>query len=73
MSRYRSVPAYSFALRCVGQDEFEIYWTVDFYYATSRLWYPRRFRRLTDWQGACRFARKHNLAIPARAGDEVAA
>jgi hypothetical protein len=39
-------------------------WTVDFYYADSRLRYPRRFERDTDEAGARRFCKRWNTPFP---------
>ena len=41
-----------------------ISWTVDYYYKSSQLRWPRRFRKDTDYTGAVRFAKKHGLLIP---------
>lgn len=64
MSRHRSAPAYGHRIRHIGGDTFRIYWTVDFYYPTSRLRHPRTFGRETTRSGAERFAKKHGLPLP---------
>lgn len=47
-------------------DDYTIGWTVDYYYQSSRLRWPRSFRRTTDAAGARRFCRKHKLLLPER-------
>jgi hypothetical protein len=47
-------------------DGFVISWTVDFYYASSRLCHPRSFRRYTDERGARRFCKRHGIPFPER-------
>lgn len=64
MSRHRS--SSSTGHRCIRTPygDFEISWTVDFYYPGSRLRYPRRFRRLTNERGARRFCTRWRIALP---------
>ncbi len=61
MSRYRSSGSHGQHIRKAGEDWFVISWTVDFYYPTSRLRFPRTFRRNTDLAGAKRFAKRWKL------------
>ena len=63
MSRHRSAPAYGHSVRRYSFG-YRMQWTVDFYYAGSRMRYPRTFTRDTDAAGAKRFAKKHGLADP---------
>ncbi len=42
---------------------YRLSWTVDYYYRTSALRYPRRFERDTDFEGAVRFCKKHGLTL----------
>ena len=44
--------------------KWEIAWTIDRKVAGSRLRWTTTFRRLTDYAGAVRFARKHGLPLP---------
>lgn len=64
MSRHRPSTAYSHFIRHWGGDDYQIGWTVDYYYPTSRLRHPRSFRRNTDLAGAKRFAKKWKLKEP---------
>lgn len=64
MSRYRPASAYNHFIRQWGNDDYQIGWTVDYYYPTSRLRHPRSFRRNTDLAGAKRFAKRWKLAEP---------
>lgn len=67
MSRYHSAPAYAFGIQRIGRpgsDHYRMYWTVDFYYASSRLRHPRQFSRDTDERGARRFCKRHDLTMP---------
>jgi hypothetical protein len=38
-----------------------LFWTVDRYYAGSRLRYPKTYRRDADEKGAKRFAKRHKI------------
>ena len=67
MSRYSSSGAYDKMISYAawgGSDDFEISWTVDFYYPNSRLRHPRTYRRITDRAGALRFAKKWKVKMP---------
>lgn len=61
MGRYTSSSAYHFRIKQEGVDDYRMSWVVDFYYADSRLRYPRLFSRYTNQKGAERFCKKHNL------------
>lgn len=63
MGRYSSSSAYGFRCVYITDGAFRISWTVDFYYADSRLRYPRVFSRITDSKGAERFCKKHLLPL----------
>ena len=63
MSRHRPGKSYSHRIR-YQWGEYELSWTVDFYYPSSRLRFPRRVKRWTDYNGAERFAKKHGVDIP---------
>lgn len=43
---------------------YRLHWSVDRYYAGSRLRYPRSCTRDTDLAGALRFAKRWNLPRP---------
>lgn len=60
----RSSGAYGHSIRRIGPDHFRLGWTVDYKYATSRLWHPRGFDRDTDLAGAKRFAKRWNMEDP---------
>jgi hypothetical protein len=45
-------------------DCWMIYWTVDRKVAGSRLRFPTEHSRETDFAGAVRFAKKHDLPVP---------
>jgi hypothetical protein len=47
-----------------GCDEWCISWTVDRKIKGSRLRWPTTFKRLTTYDGARAFARRHGLACP---------
>ena len=64
MSRFRSASAYGHAIQHIGGGDFRIYWTVDRYYAGSRLRHPQTASRNTDRAGAERFAKRHKLTLP---------
>lgn len=61
MSRYTSEGAYGFKCQKINEDVYEICWTVDFFYASSRLRFPRRFRRDTNNKGSRIFCKKHGI------------
>ena len=63
MGRFSGPNSFEFHCHRRGWDYY-ISWTVDYYYASSQLRWPRRFRRWTDEAGARRFCRKHGLAMP---------
>ncbi len=65
MSRYSSSGGKNYVCRKIGNDQYgyKISWMVDYYYAGSRLRYPRSFSRITDLKGAMRFCRKHRIDI----------
>jgi hypothetical protein len=64
MGRHSPGHSYSHNIVHLGEDEYEISWTVDFYYRDSRLRFPRRVRRLTNEKGALRFCKKWKLEFP---------
>lgn len=64
MSRYRSSGSCNHSVKRMGRDWYRMGWTVDFYYPDSRLRFPRRFNRDTDFAGAMRFAIKWDLPMP---------
>lgn len=49
---------------------YQIGWTVDFYYASSRLRHPRSFVRNTERANAKRFCKKYNLDWNAHDNDK---
>jgi hypothetical protein len=58
--------AYGFAIKKVegAADCYVIFWTFDRKYSGSRLRFPQHRHRETDYVGAKRFAKKHDLAEP---------
>jgi hypothetical protein len=64
MGRFSKSHAHGFSLKRMGPDHWRMFWTVDFYYPTSRLRHPRGFSRDTNDAGALRFAKMHGLAAP---------
>ena len=67
MSRYSSSGSYGHECNHVHSrwsDYYELIWTVDYYYADSRLRYPRRFVRLAEEDGARRFCKRWGLLFP---------
>ena len=61
MGRYSTSTGYSFKCRKIDSGIYRISWVVDYYYANSRLRYPRRFSRDTDQRGAERFCKLHGI------------
>lgn len=67
MSRYH--PGHSYDHACERDTYFGgyiLHWTVDYYYADSRLRFPRRFRRDADEAGARRFCKRWDIPFPER-------
>lgn len=71
MSRYSSSGSTGHSIRSMkgvspwyDADDYEISWTVDYYYDGVRGRFPRRFRRDTNRAGAERFAKKWKLTMP---------
>lgn len=64
MSRHRSVGSYGHWIEDRGHGDFRLHYTVDRYYAGSRLRYPRHYVRDTDQQGAERFAKRWRVEMP---------
>lgn len=64
MGRYSTNRAYNQHIEFFGRDCYRLSWTVDRYYRGSRLRFPTRYSRDTDFNGAERFAKKHGLALP---------
>jgi hypothetical protein len=72
MSRHRSSGSYGHRIKYFKEwDFYRLSWTVDRYYADSRLRYPRGCSRDTDEAGARRFAKRHNIAFPSPSQDGV--
>ena len=61
MGRYSKHYSYSHRIKEVEFDCYKISWVIDFYYANSRLRYPRVFSRITDSKGAKRFRKKWGI------------
>jgi hypothetical protein len=64
MSRHSSAGSYGHRIQRLGAGDYRLTWMVDRYYSGSRLRYPTNYSRLTDAQGARRFARKWGLNMP---------
>ena len=58
MGRYSVNPSYDHRIQRLYHDCFEISWTCDRYYPSSRFRHPRGNSRSTDLAGAVRFAKK---------------
>ena len=63
MGRFSKSTSYGHRIRNMG-GWFRLSWTVDRYYAGSRLRHPRTAERNTDEDGARRFAKKWNVVMP---------
>lgn len=64
MGRYSSNESYSQSIQRLCHDCYRLSWTVDRYYAGSRLRFPTAYTRDTDHAGAVRFAKKWDLEPP---------
>ena len=64
MSRHNSSGSYGHKIQRIGYGGYRLYWTVDRYYAGSRLRFPTGSSRDTDEAGAIRFAKKHGIEVP---------
>ena len=69
MSRFQS-GSYGHKIHRIGRDQFRLHWTVDHYYASSRLRHPRVASRDTDKDGAERFAKRWKISMPAQEQDK---
>lgn len=69
MGRYRSSGSYGHDIQRIGPDHYRLHWTVDRYYASSRLRHPRLSSRDTDLAGAIRFAKRWELPTPTKETD----
>ena len=54
----------NFRIREVEPGWYRISWTVDRFYAGSRLRHPVSYSRETDKAGAERFCKKHKIKMP---------
>lgn len=63
MSRYARSGSYSHRAAKLPGGEYLISWVVDYYYAGSRLRYPRTHRRMTDAVGAAKFCARWNIDL----------
>jgi hypothetical protein len=68
MSRHRSSGSRGHHIERLCPGCYRLSWTVDRYYATSRLRFPTRYSRDTDEAGAVRFAKKWNVPLPEELG-----
>lgn len=64
MSRHNSRGSYGHRIKRERDDEYVISWTIDRYYAGSRLRHPLGRSRDTNKKGAIRFAKKCNIQMP---------
>ena len=64
MSRHFSAGSYGHRIAKIGPDHYRLQWTVDRYYASSRLRHPSVSWRDTDLKGANRFAKRWDVAVP---------
>ena len=64
MRMHSNSGAYGFKCRKIDfSGIYRMVWVVDYYYADSRLRFPRPFSRDTDQRGAERFCKKHNINL----------
>lgn len=61
MSRYGKSSAYGHRILDLGGGSFRVSWTIDRYYRNSRLRHPTGYSRVTDRDGAIRFAKKWDV------------
>lgn len=64
MSRYGKSSSQSHSIRLIGPGHYRLSWVVDRYYAGSRLRHPTSYTRDTDLDGAKRFAKRWDVAVP---------
>jgi hypothetical protein len=64
MGRYSPSKSSNHHVRRFSWDHYRLSWTVDRYFAGSRLRHPTVYTRDTDEAGARRFAKKHGLPDP---------
>jgi hypothetical protein len=69
MGRYSKGGSYNQNYERTGGDWYRLYWTVDYYYADSRLRYPRVFTRDTDEAGVRRFCKRWGITFDEPASD----
>lgn len=70
MSRHHSQKSYGHNIKLFDDGYCRLYWSVDRYYAGSRLRFPTEYTRNTDKAGGRRFAKRWGLQFP---GDRPAA
>lgn len=66
MTRYGKQKSYGHTIRFIAHDHYRLGWTVDRYYANSRLRFPTRFNRDSGETQAKRFAAKWGCNMPER-------
>ena len=64
MSRYSSNSSYGHRIEVCPWGGYRLHWTVDRYYAGSRLRFPTGYSRDVEHDGAVRFAKRHGLTLP---------
>jgi len=66
MSRFKSASSYDHRISKFSSwgGFYRISWVVDFHYSGSRQRHPRRFTRDVDEDGAKRFCKKWDIALP---------
>jgi len=62
--RYKAQHSYNHDCSYIAGGSWEIRWTVDRYYAGSRLRFPTTYRRIADESGAKRFCQRWNVEFP---------
>ena len=64
MSRHHKQTSHGHGIRLIPGCGYRLSWTVDRYYADSRLRHPATYRRFTDEDGARRFAARWKITFP---------
>lgn len=71
MGRHRSSGSYGHSIQRLGRDFYRLHWTVDRYYSSSRLRFPRGASRDTGTAGAARFAKRWGLPFTPQEGEQA--
>ncbi len=63
--RHRTASSYGHKIKMLSPGIWRISWVMDRYIAGNRQRHPTGYQRITDRDGAERFARKWDIAMPA--------